>query len=341
MCAVLVTFAAPAPVAPTSATAATMAAPKLRIPFSCTSPSLGSLRDASNGAAGRSRHELTRRSRRFLGRRWRRFARPLPSADPGPPPPPRTQALDGPFELRPRQPERLRVGDLLDQRGGRAFADRIEHVPDREAGRDDEDRLRRPREDRAVAADVPRHGLSAAVATAWAHVLGPVCVRPRAVLGQEAPLELPETDVVELCEHEAGDVAALERWVGGFPRPLELGGDAEADRLVAELDPEPARLLAADRGQRDANGWGAVRQAVDGALALAVARQDQSLHDRFTLTRDRPRPAVADHADYRQRGPSSEPRRRGSGTMLAAFGLASSYERPPPGGRSRSRVALR
>jgi hypothetical protein len=47
-------------------------------------------------------------------------------------------------------------------------------------------------------------------------------VRPLAVIGEQFSLERAEADVVQLREHQARDVAALEREVGRLLRTQEL-----------------------------------------------------------------------------------------------------------------------
>ena len=111
--------------------------------------------------------------------------------------------------------------------------------------------------------------------------LGPVRVRPGAVLGQGMALEVAEADVVEVGADEPGDAAAFECEVGRLLGALELRDDAEVDPSRGEHLTEPARLLAAGLGERAGGCRIAVGASDDRELALAVSREDHLVHARI------------------------------------------------------------
>src|SRR5215475_2824046 len=163
MRAALCTDPPPAPEAPTSISATAMAAHKLRIPLSCTSPPLGSLRDASIAPPAAVRHELTRRSMRFL-ERIVRLQGDYVSIAPSRMPQPCVEALDRQLELGLRQAERFGVGDLFDLGGRVTSGECVEHVTHRQAVRDDQRGVLWAREELAIPVDVAGDGLHAALA---------------------------------------------------------------------------------------------------------------------------------------------------------------------------------
>ena len=191
------------------------------------------------------------------------------------------EEVDRPGELAGSEPERLRVGNLPDDRRRVAVLDRVQDIAHRQSVRHHEDRPLRPREDRPVGLDVAAHGLGATVASAWSRFLGAVRVRPGAVLGQGTPLELAEADVVQLRHDEARDLAALQCEVGGLLRSLELRDDAEPELVAREQLAEPAGLFPPGLGEGASRARVAVRAPDDGELAFAVTGEDDRVHGRY------------------------------------------------------------
>ena len=135
--------------------------------------------------------------------------------------------------------------DVGDPGGREEPVRRVEHVPDGERVRDREDRLLRPGEQHVERGREPLGDRDAALAAARAERVGLVRPGPGAVVGERAPFERPEPDLVELRQDEPRDVAAAEREPERLLRPRETGRDAQPDRLVCERLAQRERLLDA------------------------------------------------------------------------------------------------
>jgi len=180
--------------------------------------------------------------------------------------------------LRGVQLERFGVRDLLDRRHRRLAGRGVQDIADGEAVRDGEDGAFGAGQERAERGGIPGDGCDAAVPVAWRHVLWSVGAGPGTVVGEELALEGTEANVVQACEHEQRDLPTGERELSRLLDALELAHDAEVWRRCGQLLAEAPRLRAAALGQAALHRRVAVRQPLDGELALAVSCQQDSVH---------------------------------------------------------------
>ena len=193
-----------------------------------------------------------------------------------------------PAELLRVKRKRIGVRDLRDRRPRSEAFGGVERVTDRKAVRDDQDRRLGPFQQRPEGSRIAPDRVGPALVSARDDVVGPVRPSPDAVVREETPLVLAETDVVEGGEDDPRDVSTLERDVRGLLGAEEFGDDAEVEVLHGKPFPQRPRLLAARLCQRDLPPRVAVRQSLDRGPALGVAREEGAFHGLIL-------PAAGDH----------------------------------------------
>ena len=146
--------------------------------------------------------------------------------------------------MRPRVLDRF-----LHERGRNEAAHRVDDVPNRERVPDDEGARLRPCEQEPKAGRVASCSLRPALAPTRRGQPWRLGARPFAVCGQEAAVEAPEVDLVQLRDDDTRHVAPVERELERLLRSPELRRDAELDLLARQKLPEPSRLLDAERRQ--------------------------------------------------------------------------------------------